>query len=409
MYPRTRAAVRAAALAGAVALVATGCAGRPGVDRAPATALTTANTATTVRPTVAAVSPPAQPGFDYADPGEVCRRFTAALYSADTNRDTGPGDAYIRAAAYMRGALAGQSEAAARDGRWTTWTRAEKGDDNMLNITHEGRAAALDLRFVGLSSDQPQKIHVAADKIAAIWRENADRIYLGLDGGAHPTPGALQLVFCDMGTPGKGKEWVVYEELRHQLVARGMPARKIRFIHEAKDDRQKGELFQAARDGRIAVLIGSTEKMGAGTNVQDRAVALHHLDPQWRPRDIEQREGRIDRQGNQNPEVRILRYVTERSFDAYMWQTLERKSRFINQVMGGRYDGREAEDLGDGSMSYEEVKAAATGNPLLVDHAAAKADLSRLERLERGYYRNLDQLCGGPSAAAAVRSASPRR
>jgi hypothetical protein len=270
--------------------------------------------------------------------------------------------------------------------------RPEAGDDNMLNITHEGRSAALDLRLVGMTTEAPQKLHVAADRIAGIWSETADRVYLDQHGQPHPTPGALQLVFCDLGTPGKNKPWNAYDELRDQLTARGVPRDRIRFIHEAKDDKAKWELFQAARDGRINVLIGSTERMGAGTNVQDRAIALHHLDPQWRPRDIEQREGRIWRQGNQNPDIRILRYVTERSFDAYMWQTLERKAKFINQIMRGRYDGREAEDVGDGAMSYEEIKAAATGNPLLVDHAAAKAELARLERLERAHRRNLDRL-----------------
>ncbi|MEU7802640.1 UvrD-helicase domain-containing protein [Micromonospora arborensis] len=270
--------------------------------------------------------------------------------------------------------------------------KAEKGGDNILKVITEARGDALDLRLRGGHTDEPQKVDVAADKITKIWRDTADRVYLDANGEEHPTPGALQLVFCDMGTPGKDRDWTVYDELRDQLVARGMPREKIRFIHEAHNDRQKWELFQAARDGRISVLIGSTEKMGAGTNVQDRAVALHHLDPQWRPRDIEQREGRVDRQGNQNPEIRILRYVTERSFDAYMWQTVERKAKFIDQIMRGHYDGREAEDLGEGTMSAEEMKAAATGNPLLVDHAVAKATLTRLDRLERAHGRNLSQL-----------------
>ena len=163
-------------------------------------------------------------------------------------------------------------------------------------------------------------------------------------------------------------------------------------MHEAKTDRDKGELFAACRAGTVAVLIGSTEKMGVGTNVQFRAIALHHLDCPWRPADVAQREGRILRQGNHNAEVQILRYVTERSFDGYMWQTVERKARFIAQVMRGRLDVREIEDIGDAALSYSEVKALATGNPLLMDKAEADAELTRLERAERAWLRNHDAL-----------------
>ena len=166
----------------------------------------------------------------------------------------------------------------------------------------------------------------------------------------------------------------------------------IRFVHDAKSDRDKGELFAACRAGSVAVLIGSTEKMGVGTNVQLRAIALHHLDCPWRPADVAQREGRILRQGNHNPEVQIIRYVTERSFDGYMWQTVERKARFIAQVMRGKLDVREIEDIGDAALSYNEVKALATGNPLLMEKAEADANLTRLERAERAWNRNLDTL-----------------
>ena len=152
-------------------------------------------------------------------------------------------------------------------------------------------------------------------------------------------------MFCDIGTPGD--DWNVYDELRDQLVSRGLPREAVRFVHDAKTDRDKGELFAACRAGTVAVLIGSTEKMGVGTNVQFRALALHHLDCPWRPADVAQREGRILRQGNHNTEVQILRYATERSFDGYMWQTVERKARFIAQVMRGRLDVREIEDIGD--------------------------------------------------------------
>ena len=207
---------------------------------------------------------------------------------------------------------------------------------------------------------------------------------------AAPVRGSLQLVFCDIGTPGDG--WNVYDELRDQLTARGMPREAIRFVHDAKTDRDKGELFAACRAGTVAVLVGSTEKMGVGTNVQFRAIALHHLDCPWRPADVAQREGRILRQGNHNDEVQILRYVTERSFDGYMWQTVERKARFIAQVMRGRLDVREIEDIGDAALSYSEVKALATGNPLLMDKAEADAELTRLERAERAWLRNHDAL-----------------
>jgi N12 class adenine-specific DNA methylase len=263
--------------------------------------------------------------------------------------------------------------------------------DNLLKITSEGRAAALDLRLVGGTTDERSKIDVAADRIHDIWSETRDRIYRAPSGEDHPTPGALQIVFADLGTPKPGR-WSVYEELREQLVARGMPREQVRFIHEARNDREKGDLFAAARDGRISVLIGSTERMGVGTNVQARAVALHHLDCPWRPADLEQREGRILRQGNQNDEVRILRYVTEGSFDGYSWQTVTRKAQFIAQVMRGKLDVREIEDIGDSALSYNEVKALATGNPLLLDQAQAQADFARLERLERSYHSGLNSL-----------------
>jgi len=264
---------------------------------------------------------------------------------------------------------------------------ARQGEDNMLSIATEGRLAALDLRLVGRSTDQPSKIEVAADRIAAIWAEHQRAVYPAPDGTLHPVPGALQIVFADLGTPKSG-EWSVYEELRSQLVARGLPRAAVRFVHDATNDREKGELFAACRNGQVAVLIGSTERMGVGTNVQDRTIALHHLDCPWRPADIRQREGRILRQGNRNPEVRILRYVTEASFDGFVWGTVERKAQFIGQVMRGRLDVREIEDIGDVTLSYQEVKALATGNPLLLDQAKAEAELARLERLERAHARS---------------------
>jgi len=263
-------------------------------------------------------------------------------------------------------------------------------EDNMLKISGDGRRAALDLRLLGLPQTTPGKVSAAADRIAAIWKAHQDDEYFDPGGVPYPVRGSLQLVFCDLGTPGPG--WNAYDELRDQLVARGLPDEAIRFIHEAKTDRDKAQLFAASRAGRVAVLVGSTEKMGVGTNVQDRAIALHHLDAPWRPADVAQRDGRILRQGNLNPEVEIIRYVTEKSFDGYMWQTLERKARFIGQVMHGRLDTREIADIGDTALSFSEVKAIATGNPLLIDKAEADAALARLQRGERAHLRNQDAL-----------------
>jgi N12 class adenine-specific DNA methylase len=263
-------------------------------------------------------------------------------------------------------------------------------EDNMLKVCTDGRKAALDLRLLGLPMTIPGKIDAAAGRIAELWQAHRDDTYPAPDGQDAPIRGSLQLVFCDIGTPSDG--WNVYDELRDQLTDRGLPREAVRFVHDAKTDRDKGELFAACRAGTVAVLVGSTEKMGVGTNVQFRAIALHHLDCPWRPADVAQREGRILRQGNHNTEVQILRYVTERSFDGYMWQTVERKARFIAQVMRGRLDVREIEDIGDAALSYNEVKALATGNPLLMEKAEADAELTRLERAERAHHRNQDAL-----------------
>jgi hypothetical protein len=262
--------------------------------------------------------------------------------------------------------------------------------DNMLVVSSDGRKAALDLRLVGLPMTQPGKIDIAAARITAIWAAHRDHTYPGPDGRDSPVRGSLQIVFSDLGTPAD--RWNVYDEFRDQLAAGGLSRASVRFIHEARTDREKGELFAACRNGSVAVLVGSTEKMGVGTNVQARAIALHHLDCPWRPADVAQREGRILRQGNHNPEVQILRYVTEKSFDGYLFQAVERKARFIAQVMRGRLDLREIEDIGDAALSYNEVKALATGNPLLLDKAEADAELTRLLRAERAHHRNHDAL-----------------
>lgn len=282
--------------------------------------------------------------------------------------------------------------------------------ENMLTITTKGRAAALDLRLVGSRGSGTTKLDVVADRVASIWREHAEAVYTDpATGQPSPTRGALQLVFCDLGTPSDS--WNAYDELRDQLAARGVPRSTVRFMHEAKTDVDKGRLFAAARAGQVAVLIGSTQKMGVGTNVQDRAVALHHVDCPWRPADLEQRDGRIIRQGNQNPEVRVIRYATEGSFDVYSWQTVERKARFIAQIMRGRLDVREINDIGDSALSFAEVKALASGDPLILAKANADADLAKLERLARAHDRNQQMLrqtvAGAGRTIAALEAEMP--
>src|ERR1022692_3382751 len=263
-------------------------------------------------------------------------------------------------------------------------------DDNMLKIPGDGRRAALDLRLVGLPQTVPGKIAAAAHRIAAVWREHRDDEYLAPDGTPYPVRGSLQLVFCDLGTPGPA--WNAYHELRDQLTARSLSREAVRFVHEAKTDSDLARLFAFCRAGHVAVLVGSTENLGVGTNVQDRAIALHHLDAPWRPADVDQREGRIIRQGNLNAEVQVIRYLAARSFDGYLWQTLERKARFIQDVMSPSLDSREIGDIGDTVLSYSEAKALATNNPLLMDKAQADADLPRLIRAERAHPRTQDIL-----------------
>lgn len=260
-------------------------------------------------------------------------------------------------------------------------------EDNMLKVTGDGRSAALDLRLVDIAPDPAGgKIAGAARRVAAIYHMNAGRAYLGAAGTPAELRGALQLVFCDLGTPGDRKDWSAYDELRSELVALGVPAAGVRFTHEAAgDDKKKGLLFAAARAGQVSVLMGSTPMMGVGTNVQARLVAIHHLDCPWRPADLEQRDGRGLRQGNQNDEVAIVRYVTEGSFDIYNWQTVERKAAFIDQVMGGRVTERSVDDVGDQALSYSEVKALATGNPLIMERAGIESELAKLSRLQAAH------------------------
>jgi hypothetical protein len=260
--------------------------------------------------------------------------------------------------------------------------RVDPGDDNMLKITTEGRKAALDLRLMlpHVRDNPDSKTNQAVEKIHQIWLDST------------PQKGA-QLVFCDMSTPQPGgRGFSVYDDVRDKLLARGIPAAEMAFIQDCNDDTAKASLFKAVREGKVRVLMGSTAKMGEGTNVQKRLVALHHLDAPWRPADIEQREGRIIRQGNQNEYVKIYRYVTEGSFDAYMWQTLETKCRFIAQVMNGDATVRRAEDVDAAALTYAEVKAIASGNPLVIEKAGVDAEVMRLNRLKKQHAESLYQM-----------------
>src|SRR5882724_959141 len=247
--------------------------------------------------------------------------------------------------------------------------RVDPSVDNMLKITGEGRKAALDMRLVRPDIEPPQdaKIDRAVSRILKIWNDTR-------------RDSSTQLVFSDLSTPDP-ERFNVYDDIRSKLVAAGIPPREIAFIHDAESDTAKKLLFDGVNAGRVRILLGSTEKMGAGTNVQRRLTALHHLDAPWRPRDIEQREGRILRQGNANKEVRIFRYVTEGSFDAYMWQTLETKARFIQQVMRGETSVRSAEDLESGALTYAEIKAIASGNPAVVEKIKIDTEIRKLDQL----------------------------
>jgi len=245
--------------------------------------------------------------------------------------------------------------------------------DNMLKVTGDGRKAALDMRLVNpfAEIEGDTKLSRAVEQIYRSWAEGKEKR-------------TTQLVFCDLSTPNPDK-FNVYDEVRDKLLARGIPAKEIAYIHEADTDTQKKALFDSVNAGRVRILLGSTEKMGAGTNIQKKLVALHHLDAPWRPRDIEQREGRILRQGNENPSVHIHRYVTEGSFDAYMWQCLENKARFINQVMNGSVTVRQAEDLEGGALTYAEIKAIASGNPAVMEKVKVDTEVRKLDQLRASH------------------------
>lgn len=245
-------------------------------------------------------------------------------------------------------------------------------NDNMLAICGDGRRVALDPQLVGVPGESPKMLR-AAERVAQIHRHHASTTY-----GPSTTPGALQIVFCDQGTPSKAKGGQSYGRMRDLLIAQGVPAAGIRMIHEATDDKSRAALFAACRDGQVSVLLGSTEKLGMGTNIQTRLAAVHHLDAPWRPSDIDQREGRALRPKNLNPEVIIARYVTTRSFDAFTWGTLERKALGFAAMYDRRSAAIEVDDIGEVAPSYTQMKALASGSPLLMEQATLGATIARL-------------------------------
>lgn len=250
----------------------------------------------------------------------------------------------------------------------------EPNIDNMLKITNDGRKLALDQRMIDpmLPDDPDSKVNACVDNVYRIWEKHADTK-------------ATQLVFCDLSTPKNDGTFNVYDDMREKLIARGIPAEQIRFIHEATTDAQKKELFGKVRSGEVRVLFGSTPKMGAGTNVQDRLIAIHNLDCPWRPSDLEQRQGRIERQGNMFPEVEVYRYVTEQTFDAYLYQLVESKQKFISQIMTSKSPVRSAEDVDEVALSFAEVKMLATGDARFKEKMDLDIQVSKLRVLKQSY------------------------
>ncbi|WP_244090694.1 N-6 DNA methylase [Anaerostipes hadrus] len=246
--------------------------------------------------------------------------------------------------------------------------------DNMLKITNDGRKLALDQRMINdmLPDFEGSKINACVDNIYRIWEENADKK-------------SAQLVFCDLSTPKNDGTFSVYNDIRKKLIERGIPESEVKFIHEADTDMKKKELFQKTRKGEVRVLLGSTQKMGAGTNVQDKLIALHDVDCPWRPSDLEQRSGRIVRQGNENPQVDIYRYVTEQTFDAYLYQLVEGKQKFASQIMTSKSPVRSAEDIDETALSYAEIKMLATGNPYIKEKMDLDIQVQKLKMLKSNF------------------------
>ena len=250
--------------------------------------------------------------------------------------------------------------------------------DNMLKITNDGRKLALDQRLSNdlLEDFEKSKVATCANNIYDIWNKTSDKK-------------SAQLVFCDLSTPHNDGKFNVYDDLKKKLIDRGIPEEEIAFIHEANTDVRKQELFNKVRKGQVRVLMGSTQKMGAGTNCQDRLIALHDLDCPWRPSDLTQRSGRIIRQGNLNPEVDIYRYVTEGTFDAYLYQLVENKQRFIAQIMTSKTPVRFAEDIDETALSYAEIKALAAGNPLIIEKTELDTQVAKLKLLKQTHLSNI--------------------
>ena len=246
--------------------------------------------------------------------------------------------------------------------------------DNMLKITNDGRKLALDQRMLNdmLPDFEGSKINACVDNIYRIWKENVDKK-------------SAQLVFCDLSTPKNDGTFSVYNDIRKKLIERGIPESEVKFIHEADTDMKKKELFQKTRKGEVRVLLGSTQKMGAGTNVQDKLIALHDVDCPWRPSDLEQRSGRIVRQGNENPQVDIYRYVTEQTFDAYLYQLVEGKQKFASQIMTSKSPVRSAEDIDETALSYAEIKMLATGNPYIKEKMDLDIQVQKLKMLKSNF------------------------
>ena len=254
-------------------------------------------------------------------------------------------------------------------------------EDNMLKITNDGRKCALDQRLLNelLPDAEKSKVNTCVENAFQVWEEGkADR--------------TTQLIFCDLSTPKGDGTFNVYDDVRNKLAARGIPKEEIAFIHEYNTEAKKAELFAKVRAGQVRILMGSTPKLGAGTNVQDRLIALHHLDCPWKPSDLEQQEGRILRQGNQNDKVKIFRYVTENTFDAYMWQILENKQKFISQIMTSKSPVRACEDVDDTALSYAEIKALATGNPHIKEKMDLDVQVSKLKLLKANHTSQIYRL-----------------
>ena len=252
--------------------------------------------------------------------------------------------------------------------------KVEPHVDNMLKITNDGRKLALDQRLINdmLPDEDNSKATTCVDKAFEIWEETKEQK-------------SAQLIFCDLSTPKGDGTFNVYEDIRSKLIEKGVPPEEIAFIHDANTEKRKAELFAKVRSGQVRFLLGSTAKMGAGTNVQDRLIALHHLDVPWRPSDIEQQEGRILRQGNMNDKVKIFRYVTEGTFDSYSWQLIENKQKFIGQIMTSKSPVRSCEDIDEAALSYAEVKALATGNPYIKEKMDLDIQVSKLKLLKANH------------------------